>query len=157
MIGAGEFNVIFEALIRFFCVDFMPRHDERIADSAPYTAHASTLVALRQTQRIMDSRVLTQIELTLLRLRLFASRRELDEVRHSGRIAMNYLRVLFLSPDAASHMHFPGPVAAFRERVFDVTRGVLDAELGYLQSASRGELLDMWHPPAPEHDSDDDA
>jgi hypothetical protein len=155
MVGAGEFTVIFDALIRFLCIGFMPRHDERFADSAPYTAHASMLVALRQTQRFMDSRALTQIELTLLRLQLFASRRELDVVRRSGRIAMDYLRVLCLTPNVALQMTFPAPVHAFRERIFDVPRGIIDVELGYQLSVQRGELLDMWNPPTAEDDSED--
>jgi hypothetical protein len=155
MVGAGEFNIVFETLIRFFCIDFRARDDGRVAHWEPHIAHASTLVALRQSQRILDSRVLAQIELALLRLRLFINLLELDEARNSGRIAMAYVRLLVDSPDAALAMVSPGPVRAFREDAGQVPMAMFTAQLEIARSFNRNELLDILHPPTPSDSGSD--
>jgi hypothetical protein len=56
-------------------------------------SHASTLVSLRQAQRITNPHILAQIELTILRARaVFGSDRTLCEVRMSARFAMSMMR-----------------------------------------------------------------
>jgi hypothetical protein len=138
--------VVFEALIRFFCVDLMA-HDGHDARWIPYIEHGATLVALRQTRRIMDPCVLTQIELTLLRARLFVSRRRLDDARFRGRIAMSYIRLMVDNPGVSVVMDSPGPVYAFRENDALVQRDMFAAETDFLRAVQRNVVLDMWEPP----------
>jgi hypothetical protein len=138
--------VVFDELVRFFCVDFMA-HEGRVAIWRPYLEHSTTLVALRQTRR-MDPHVRTQIEMTLLRAQLFASRRRLDDARWRGRIAMSYIRLMLVNPGAVMVMDTPGAVYAFRETDALMRDDVLAAQADYLRALQRNELLDMWAPPA---------
>jgi hypothetical protein len=143
---AGEIDaVVFDELIRFLCVNFMA-HEGRGAGWVPYLDHGATLVALRQTRR-MDSRVRTQIELTLLRARLVASRLRLDDARWRGRIAMSYVRLMVTNPGVSLVMDAPGTVYAFRETDALVQNNVLVAETDFLRAVQRNVVLDMWAPP----------
>jgi hypothetical protein len=138
--------VVFDELVRFFCVDFMA-HEGRVAIWRPYLEHSTTLVALRQTRR-MDPRARTQIEMTLLRAQLFASRRRLDDARWRGRIAMSYIRLMLVNPGVIMVMDSPGAVYAFRETDALMQNDVLAAQTDFLRALQRNEVLDMWNPPA---------
>jgi hypothetical protein len=159
MSGAGELDVvIFEVLIHFFCG--VTASASCLEWWETLRMHGLTLVSLRQTRRIANSHLLTQIELTLMRVRLFISSREWDHARGSARIAMSYVRLMIHVPNVTTFMIVPQPDPLICETDDNVAGSLLLAEAGYHCAVDRGRMLDMWDPPSStdsDSGSDDDA
>jgi hypothetical protein len=155
MSGAEFSVVVFEAVVGFLCIDVRAHGDALYW--LPYIEHISTLTAFRQTQRIPDSRLVTQVDLTLLRLRLFVSRRELHHTRESARIALSFLRVMTVDPTVTMVVHAPSPVSLLGETDDIVVSGIMAALEEIADAVHRGVTLDIWNPPDFDDFSDEDA
>jgi hypothetical protein len=153
MSGAG---VVFDALVYFFCEGIT---DQSLAlswwDLA--RAHGLTLVAIRQSRRIADPHMLTQIELTLLRVRVFVRGRERDYARYSARLAMSYVRLMIRHEDigraAASVMAMPAPDRRIGETPETVALANYLAETEFRRAVRNGYVVMMFDP---EHRTEDD-
>jgi hypothetical protein len=119
-------------------------------------SHAVALVALRQTQCIRTLHLLTQIELTLLRTRVYLGQREAECIRHGARYAMSYIRMMIRNRLASIMMDEPPPLRELGETLENVERAVRDATLDLERANRRREPLLMMSPPTPTSTVDDD-
>jgi hypothetical protein len=106
--------------------------------------------------------MLTQIELTLLRVRLCVRGRERDYARYSARLAMSYVRLMIRHEDigrsAASVMVMPAPDRLIGETPENVATATFVAETDFRRAVRNNYVVMMFDPvPRTEDDPVDGA
>ena len=93
-----------------------------------------------------------QIELTLLRVRVFFRGRERDYARYSARLAMSYVRLMIRHEDigrsAASVMLMPAPDRLIGETPENVATATFVAEMDFRRAVRNNYVVMMFDPVA---------